>query len=94
MDSLGRALMTDQKLILGDEPTTSLVPKVCDDIAGILKRLNQELGLTILVAEENVNFAMTLAQHLHILETGEIRMDGTVDELKSNVDINRTYFGR
>lgn len=94
MVSLGRALMTRPKLLLVDEPTIGLAPKVCTDIAHVLQRLNKELGLTILIAEQNVNFAMTLANHLHVLENGEVRMSGTVDELKNNADLNRAYFGQ
>ncbi|MGI9452881.1 MAG: ABC transporter ATP-binding protein [Geminicoccaceae bacterium] len=94
MVSLGRALMTDPKLLLVDEPTIGLAPKVCADIADVLRRLNKELGLTILIAEQNVNFAMTLAERLYVLETGEIRMGGTVDELKANDELNRAYFGQ
>ena len=94
MVSLGRALMTKPKLLLVDEPTIGLAPKVCADIADVLKRLNTELGLTILIAEQNVNFAMTLAEHLYVLENGQIRMDGTVDQLRANAEINRAYFGQ
>lgn len=93
MVSLGRALMTDPKLLLVDEPTIGLAPKVCADIADVLKRLNRELGLTILIAEQNVNFAMTLAEHLYVLETGEIRMGGTVDDVQADADLNKAYFG-
>lgn len=93
MVSLARALMTDPKLLLVDEPTIGLAPRVCTDIADVLKRLNEELGLTILIAEQNVNFAMTLAQHLFVLETGEVRISGTVDELKSDPDVSDAYFG-
>ena len=93
MVSLGRALMTDPKLLLVDEPTIGLAPKVCADIADVLKRLNKELGLTILIAEQNVNFAMTLAGHLYVLETGEIRKGGTVAELQADADLNKAYFG-
>jgi len=93
MVSLGRALMTKPKLLLVDEPTIGLAPKVCVDIAEALKRLNRDFGLTILITEQNVNFAMTLAEHLYVLETGEIRMGGTVSELKENEDLKRAYFG-
>lgn len=94
MVSLGRALMTEPKLLLVDEPTIGLAPKVCADIADVLRRLNQELGLTILIAEQNVNFAMTLAEHLYVLETGEIRMGGTVAELQADAELNKAYFGQ
>mgnify|MGYP000406883655 CR=1 FL=1 len=94
MVSLGRALMTSPKLLLVDEPTIGLAPKVCNDIAAALRKLNEETGLTIVITEQNVNFAMTLANYLHVLETGEIRTRGTVAELQSDEELNRAYFGQ
>lgn len=93
MVSLGRALMTSPKLLLVDEPTIGLAPKVCLDIAAALKKLNEETGLTIIITEQNVNFAMSLAEELHVLETGEIRLSGTVDELQGEDYIKQAYFG-
>ena len=94
MVSLGRALMTSPKLLLVDEPTIGLAPKICSDIAAALKKLNEETGLTILITEQNVNFAMTLARYLYVLETGEIRTRGTVEDLQSDEELNRAYFGQ
>ncbi|MEJ8570121.1 ABC transporter ATP-binding protein [Microbaculum marinum] len=94
MASLGRALMTSPMLLLVDEPTIGLAPKVCLDIAAALRKLNRETGLTIVITEQNVNFAMTLANYLHVLETGEIRTRGTVEELRSDEELNRAYFGQ
>lgn len=94
MASLGRALMTSPMLLLVDEPTIGLAPKVCLDIAAALRKLNAETGLTIVITEQNVNFAMTLAKYLHVLETGEIRTRGTVDELKTDEELNKAYFGQ
>lgn len=93
MVSLGRALMTSPKLLLVDEPTIGLAPKVCDDIARVLRRLNRETGLTILITEQNASFAMSLASQLHVLETGCIRMSGSADELRSNPRLWEAYFG-
>ncbi|CAN0570753.1 unnamed protein product, partial [Laminaria digitata] len=93
MVSLGRALMTNPRLLLVDEPTIGLAPKVCLDIADALRRLNREMGLTIIVAEQNVNFALSLATHLHVLETGNIRISGTADALKANPELKSAYFG-
>ncbi len=93
MVSLGRALMTSPKLLLVDEPTIGLSPKVCGDIAAALRRLNEETGLTIIITEQNVNFAMDLASQIHVLETGEIRLSGTVDDLKDEEHIREAYFG-
>ena len=93
MVSLGRALMTSPRLLLVDEPTIGLAPKVCLDIAAALRRLNGETGLTILITEQNVNFAMSLASTVHIIETGEIRMSGPVAELKHQDALKEAYFG-
>lgn len=93
MVSLGRALMTSPKLLLVDEPTIGLSPKVCLDIAAALRRLNEESGLTIVITEQNVNFAMSLAEEIHVLETGEIRLSGTAEDLKNEDYIKEAYFG-
>ena len=93
MVSLGRALMTSPRLLLVDEPTIGLAPKVCDDIARILARLNKEAGLTILLTEQNANFAISLASHVHVLETGSIRMSGASEELQASPELWKAYFG-
>ncbi|MDA9008521.1 ABC transporter ATP-binding protein [Alphaproteobacteria bacterium] len=93
MVSVGRALMTNPKVLLIDEPTIGLAPKVCSDIADALRKLNQETGLTILITEQNVNFALTLAERIHVLETGHIRMSGTAEALAEDPKLNEAYFG-
>ena len=93
MVSLGRALMSSPRLLIVDEPTIGLAPKVCHDIAAALRRMNQELGLAILLTEQNVNFAMHLAGEIHVLETGRIRLRGTAAELENNAYVRQAYFG-
>lgn len=93
MVSVGRALMTSPRLLLVDEPTIGLAPKVCQDIADSLRRLNAETGLTILITEQNVNFALTLASRIHVLETGRIATSGTAKELASDPAVAEAYFG-
>lgn len=93
MVSLGRALMSSPRLLIVDEPTIGLAPKVCHDIAAALRRMNEELDLTILLTEQNVNFAMHLARDVHVLETGRIRLRGTAAELAGNAWVRRAYFG-
>ena len=61
--------------------------------AAALRKLNEEMGLTIVITEQNVNFAMNLAQEIHLLETGKIRLSGTPDELMQETYIKETYFG-
>lgn len=93
MVSVGRALMTSPRLLLVDEPTIGLSPKVCGEIAATLRRLNKEDGLTILITEQNINFAMELATEVHVLETGHLRISGTPQELAADEDLNKAYFG-
>ena len=93
MLSLGRALMSNPRMLLIDEPTIGLAPLVCKEIAQVLKSLNQEKGITIVITEQNVNFALTLSEEIYLLETGTIKMKGRPDELKRETYIQETYFG-
>lgn len=93
MVSVGRALMTSPRLLLVDEPTIGLAPKVCLEIAEVLRRLNREFGLTIVITEQNVNFALTLATRLHVLETGALVRSGPVEDLRADPALMAAYFG-
>ncbi|HID66831.1 MAG TPA: ABC transporter ATP-binding protein [Roseibacterium sp.] len=93
MVSLGRALMTSPKLLLVDEPTIGLAPKVCLEIAEVLRRLRDEFGTTVVITEQNANFAMTLAERLYVLEAGAIKIEGTVDSLRDDPKLTEAYFG-
>jgi len=93
MVSLGRALMTSPRLLLVDEPTIGLAPKVCTEIAAALRRMRDDFGLTIVITEQNANFAMTLAERLYVLETGAVRASGSVEELKEDPRLTEAYFG-
>ena len=92
MVSLGCALMSSPRLLVVDEPMTGLAPKVCQDISDALARMNRTYNLTILLTEQNVNFALHLAQTIHVLETGEIRLSGTADQLRDNACVREAYF--
>jgi branched-chain amino acid transport system ATP-binding protein len=93
MVSLGRALMTSPRLLLVDEPTIGLAPKVCLEIAEALRRMRDEFGTTIVITEQNANFAMTLAERLYVLESGKIKVSGTVEELRDDPKLTEAYFG-
>ena len=93
MVSVGRALMSDPRILLVDEPTIGLAPKICVGIAEALRRLNGETGMTVLIAEQNVNFAMSLASEVHVLESGRIELSGDPTELRSNPELAKAYFG-
>lgn len=93
MLSLGRALMSNPRLLLVDEPTIGLAPLVCKEIARVLRRLRENKGITILIAEQNVNFALTLSEEIYLIETGRIKMKGHPEDLKQESYIQETYFG-
>ena len=93
MVSLGRALMTSPRLLLVDEPTIGLAPKVCLEIADVLRRLRDEFSLTVVITEQNANFALSLAERVHVLETGRLVADGTPAELADDPRLAAAYFG-
>lgn len=93
MVSLGRALMTSPRLLLVDEPTIGLAPKVCAEIASVLRRMRDEFGLTIVITEQNANFALTLAERVHVLESGYLRISGSAQELRDDPRLAEAYFG-
>lgn len=93
MVSLGRALMTSPSLLMVDEPTIGLAPKVCLEIADVLRKMRDEYGTTIVITEQNANFALSLAERLFVLEAGKITAGGPSEELKQNIDFIEAYFG-
>ena len=92
MVSLGRALMSSPRLLLVDEPTIGLAPKVCLEIADVLKRLRDEFSLTVLITEQNANFALNLAEEVHVLESGKLVASGTSEELSNDERLAAAYF--
>lgn len=93
MVSLGRALMSSPRLLLVDEPTIGLAPKVCLEIADVLKRLRDEFALTVVITEQNANFALNLAEEVHVLESGKLVASGTSAELSHDKRLAAAYFG-
>ena len=93
MVSLGRALMSSPRILLVDEPTIGLAPKVCLEIADVLKRLRDEFSLTVVITEQNANFALNLAEEVHVLESGKLVASGTSKELSNDKRLASAYFG-
>ena len=93
MCAIGRALMSQPNVILLDEPSMGLAPQLVEEIFEIVRRLNQEQGVSILLAEQNTNMALRYADFGYILESGRIVMDGTADELSQNQDVREFYLG-
>ncbi|MBM2575216.1 ABC transporter ATP-binding protein [Jannaschia sp. Os4] len=93
MCAIGRALMSRPETILLDEPSMGLAPQLVEQIFGIVKRLNEEQGVTFLLAEQNTNVALRFAHHGYILESGRIVMEGPAAELRENPDVKEFYLG-
>lgn len=93
MTVVGRALMTQPKLILLDEPSMGLAPLLIHEIFNIITRLNREEKISILLVEQNAKLALNVAPHAYVLENGRIVMDDTAERLKENPDIKDFYLG-
>jgi branched-chain amino acid transport system ATP-binding protein len=93
MCALGRALMSKPKMILLDEPSMGLAPQIVAEIFEIVKRLNQQEGVSFLLAEQNTNMALKYAAYGYILESGRIVLDGEAKVLRENEDVKEFYLG-
>jgi branched-chain amino acid transport system ATP-binding protein len=92
MLAVGRALMSRPRLLILDEPTTGLAPKLAAEAYQALSKL-KEAGLTVLVAEQQVPLAMALSDRGYVLENGLMRKEGTSAELANDPDVRRSYLG-
>ena len=93
MLAIGRGLMLRPKIILLDEPSLGLSPKLVSEIGSIIHRLNRERKITILLVEQNAKLALSLGDYGYIMETGRIVMEGTCENLKQSPDIKEFYLG-
>lgn len=93
MTAIGRALMSRPKMILLDEPSMGLAPQLQEEIFEIVKKLNENEGVSFLLAEQNTNIALRYATYGYILESGRVVMDGDAKELAENEDVKEFYLG-
>jgi branched-chain amino acid transport system ATP-binding protein len=93
MLAIGRALMARPRVLLLDEPSLGLAPKLVDEVFHIIQRLNQELGMTALLVEQNARRALAIAHRGYILESGRIVLEGTAAALADNPDVKEFYLG-
>ena len=93
MLAIARAILAGPKLILLDEPSLGLSPKLTKDIFEIVVRINRERGTTILLVEQNANMALNVADHGFVLENGRIVMEDTCENLREKDDIKEFYLG-
>jgi branched-chain amino acid transport system ATP-binding protein len=93
MLAISRAILAGPELILLDEPSLGLSPKLTKEIFEIVVRINRERGTTILLVEQNANMALNVADHGYVLENGRIVMDDTCERLREKDDIKEFYLG-
>jgi branched-chain amino acid transport system ATP-binding protein len=90
---IGRAIMSEPSLMLLDEPSLGLAPMLVQEIFEIIRRINEESGVSILLVEQNAHVALQAASYAYVMETGRIVLDGPSDQLSENADIKEFYLG-
>ena len=93
MTAIGRALMSKPTMMLLDEPSMGLAPQLVEEIFEIVKKLNREQKVSVLLAEQNTNMALKYADYGYILENGRVVLDGEAANLRNNVDVKEFYLG-
>ncbi len=92
MLSIGRALMSNPRVLLLDEPSLGLAPNIVKDIARILVEINKQ-GVSIILVEQNAELALELARHGYVLETGNVSLEGEAKSLMDNDHVRKAYLG-
>jgi branched-chain amino acid transport system ATP-binding protein len=93
MLAVGRGLMLRPRLMLLDEPSFGLAPLVVEELFGILREVNRDTGVAMLIVEQNAALALELAEHAYLLETGRIVMNGPAEAIAADEAVRRAYLG-
>jgi branched-chain amino acid transport system ATP-binding protein len=93
MLAISRALMLKPRLLLLDEPSFGLAPLIVKEIFRIMRQINREDGVSMLLVEQNASLALDLASHAYLLETGRVEISGTSDEIRRDESVRRSYLG-
>jgi branched-chain amino acid transport system ATP-binding protein len=92
MLAIGRALMTRPRLLMLDEPSQGIMPKLVDEIFQAVKQI-RDAGMTVLIVEQRIAECLDIADRAYILQTGRLQMQGTSAEIKGNPDVRKAYLG-
>ncbi len=90
---IGRAMMATPKLMMLDEPSLGLAPLMVEEIFDIIRRFNTEQKTSVLLVEQNVRIALSIAHYGYVMENGRVVLDGSADFLKNNEDVKEFYMG-
>ncbi len=90
---IGRAMMADPKLMMLDEPSLGLAPLMVEEIYNIINRFNSEQKTSVLLVEQNVRIALSIANYGYVMENGRVVLDGSADFLRNNEDVKEFYMG-
>jgi branched-chain amino acid transport system ATP-binding protein len=93
MLAIGRALMSRPKCLMLDEPSLGIAPMLVQTIFAKITEINRELGLTILLVEQNANLALQISHYGYVLETGRIILEDSADALRENAEVRACYLG-
>lgn len=93
MLAIGRTLMARPKLIMLDEPSQGLAPKLAEEVIDALRRLKEEADITILLAEQNIYLALEYADYGYVMEQGKVVLEGTKEEIFDIEEIRKAYLG-
>ena len=93
MLAIGRALMSEPKLLLLDEPSAGLAPLLSANVFRVIKEINEGKGTSILLSEQNLHQALKLADRAYVLETGRVVLEGTGEEVLNNDMVKKAYLG-
>jgi urea ABC transporter ATP-binding protein UrtE len=91
--ALGRALMTRPRILLLDEPSEGIQPSIVDQIARHVRRINEERGITVVIVEQNLQFATKIAEHAYLMDKGRVVRDLPADDLLADRDLQHEYLG-
>jgi branched-chain amino acid transport system ATP-binding protein len=93
MVTIGRSLMTKPQLIMLDEPSQGLAPKLVGEVFETIEKLNVDVGLTILLVEQNADASLKSSDYVYIMHEGKIKVEGTSQEISESTDIREAYLG-